>query len=275
MATPARRPVTADIRELTEGSEFKQLEQIFAEIWSRDGPPPISAELMRAMAHSGNYVVGARVSGQLAAGLVGFLGKTRDHALHLHSHILGVLPRYQLHGAGFALKQHQRTWALDRGITVVTWTFDPLVRRNGYFNLSKLGAEVCAYHDDFYGAMGDRINGKGASDRAEAVWRLDSERSVRSAVRASSETEVEALVAHGAEIALLEAPDGAPRTQPATGPLVLCQVPADIVALRRQNPGLADEWRQALRVTFGHALMDGYAATGMTHSGWYVVRRQA
>ena len=66
-----------------------------------------------------------------------------------------------------------------------------------------------------------------------------------------------------------------PRTQPATGPLVLCQVPADIVALRREDPGLADEWRQALRVTFGHALMDGYSATGMTHSGWYIVRRQA
>jgi predicted GNAT superfamily acetyltransferase len=31
----------------------------------------------------------------------------------------------------------------------VTWTFGPLVRRNAYFNLVKLGATAVAFHKDF------------------------------------------------------------------------------------------------------------------------------
>src|SRR5579864_2884384 len=170
-----------ELRPLSELDEIRDLESVFTRIWSKDGPPPVTADLMRALATSGNYVVGAFLEGRLVAGLVGFIGRLPGRGLHLHSHILGVLPEMQLRGAGFALKQHQRSWALANDIDEVIWTFDPLVRRNGFFNVCKLGADVLEYHVDFYGAMGDVINGGGASDRAVAVWRLGSERSVRAA----------------------------------------------------------------------------------------------
>ncbi|NEP08647.1 MAG: GNAT family N-acetyltransferase, partial [Okeania sp. SIO4D6] len=45
----------------------------------------------------------------------------------------GILPGVQHSGVGRAMKQHQRDWAIERGIPWITWTFDPLVRRNAWF----------------------------------------------------------------------------------------------------------------------------------------------
>lgn len=261
-----------EIRDLGELVELQELEHVFAEIWRRDVAPPLSAELMRALAHSGNYVAGAYHRGRLVAGLVGFFGLVPGHDLHLHSHILGVLPNQQLQGTGFALKQHQRTWALERGIEEITWTFDPLVRRNGYFNVCKLGADIVEHHVDFYGPMGDGINGAGASDRVLALWRLRSERAVAAASGRPDEPEFERLLDGGATVALETGPDGEPLTSRINGRTVLCHTPADIVALRRDRPDLADAWRFALRATFGAAVEAGYRTAGMTRSGWYVLR---
>jgi len=262
------------VREIADVSELQKLEHVFTEIWKRDGTPPISAELMRALAHTGNYVAAAYAGDRLVGGCVGFLGRLAGESLHLHSHILGVLLDEQLRGTGYALKQHQRTWALDRGITEVTWTFDPLVRRNGFFNVCKLGADVLQYHVDFYGAMGDGINGDGASDRVLAVWRLDSERAVQAAAGAPGEPDIEGLLHDGAGVALRESPEGTPQADGAVSPVLLCQAPADVVALRQEQPEVADEWRRALRDTMGRALDDGYETVGMTRTGWYVLQRR-
>ena len=245
------------------------------QIWSKDGPPPLTADLMRAFAHSGNFVVGAFLDRRLVGGLAGFLGHLPEHGLHLHSHILGVLPERQLQGTGYALKQQQRSWALARGIETVIWTFDPLVRRNGFFNVCKLGADVPQYHVDFYGAMGDGINGDGASDRAVAVWQLKSPRSVRAAAGGAPEPDVDGLIASGVAVALREDTDGAPAVGELGAEMLLCQVPADIVALRRQRPQLAEQWRIAHRETFGCALERGLIAIGMTRSGWYVLAKRS
>jgi len=34
---------------------------------------------------------------------------------------------------------------------VIAWTYDPLIRRNAYFNLVKLGARPVEYLRNFYG----------------------------------------------------------------------------------------------------------------------------
>jgi predicted GNAT superfamily acetyltransferase len=53
----------------------------------------------------------------------------------------------------------------------------------------------------------------------------------------------------------------------------MCQIPEDVLAWRRRDPGLAREWRSALRHTMGRAITAGYAATSMTRDGWYLVER--
>src|SRR4029077_2210825 len=148
----------AVISELSELDDLLALEALFAAIWERPDEPPVNSDLLRALAHSGNYVAGAYVGSRLVGGLVGWLGGDPARELHLHSHILGVLPDSQVHGLGFELKQHQRRWCLERGVKLVEWTTDPLVRRNIYFNLTKLGAQARAYLVNFYGVMADGLN---------------------------------------------------------------------------------------------------------------------
>ena len=52
----------------------------------------------------------------------------------------------------------------------MTWTFDPLVRRNAWFNIDVLGAQVHEYLVDFYGPIDDAINAGDESDRLLVAW---------------------------------------------------------------------------------------------------------
>ena len=91
----------------------------------------------------------------------------------LHSHITGILPGVRRTGLGRAMKLHQRAWAAEHGLAWVTWTFDPLVRRNAWFNIGVLGAEVHEYLVDFYGPIDDAINAGDESDRLLVAWAVD------------------------------------------------------------------------------------------------------
>jgi predicted GNAT superfamily acetyltransferase len=246
------------IRALTEMDELAAAADLLAAIWGY--PPdqgPITPELLRALAHSGNYVAGAWDGDRLVGTSAGFLGRHGDE-LHLHSHISGVELGHQGANLGFALKQHQRDWALERGIRVIEWTFDPLVRRNAYFNLAKLGARVVGYQPHFYGAMRDAVNAGDETDRAVVRWDLGSAPSVPAGTGV---------------VVLRPDDDGRPQVDKSDADVIKAWVPEDVVALRRDDPETASAWRSALRDTLGAAVGDGYVATGMTRDGWYTLER--
>jgi predicted GNAT superfamily acetyltransferase len=261
-----------EISELGDLDDLHTLERIFAEIWGKPGEPPIVSDVLMALAHSGNYVAGVRVDGRLVGGLVGWLGGTPPAHLILHSHILGVVTDSPVRGLGFELKQHQRAWCLERGVKTIEWTFDPLVRRNAYFNLNKLGAEASEYLVNFYGEMTDGINAGEESDRILISWRLDSRRAEEAAagrphdpLAGASARNVDALLSVGST--------GEPVPGSSSAARVTCQVPEDIVAVRRTDPSLSRAWRLALRTAFTAAFAAGYRITGVTRAGGYVLDR--
>ena len=256
------------IEELGGLDDLRELAELFAAVWGRPGEPPISSDLLRALAHSGNYLAGTRSDGRLIGGIVGWLGGHPPHELHMHSHILGVVPGVEARGLGFALKQHQRRWCLERSVGAVEWTFDPLVRRNAYFNLTKLGAEAARYLVDFYGTMNDGINAGDESDRILIRWELASEK----AAQAAEGRPPEPAVDEGAARILVVGANEAPVEKALEGTPALMQVPDDIVALRRRAPELARAWRQAVRTALGDAMSAGYRITSVTRDGWYVLR---
>jgi predicted GNAT superfamily acetyltransferase len=253
-----------DVAELHETGELRELADLLAAVWVRAQEPPLNAETLRALSHAGAYVSGARRGDRLVGGLVGFFGLSPDRRLTLHSHVLGVLEQARGGGVGYALKQHQRRWAAERGIETVAWTFDPLVRRNAHFNLVRLGAVVAAYEEDFYGPMDDAINALDPTDRLLVRWRVASPRS-------AVEADLAALLARGAAVALRVGPGGEPLAGAAGDGVRLCQVPEDIVALRRERPDLALAWRLALRSALGGALAGGSQVSGVARGGWYVL----
>jgi predicted GNAT superfamily acetyltransferase len=258
--------------------------ELLRKVWRADSADSlVNANLLRALEHSGNYVVGAVDTGDEAGGLVGvavgFIGEG-----HLHSHIAGVDPGRQHRGVGYALKQHQRAWALGLGLPEVRWTFDPLVLRNAYFNLHKLGATATAYLPDFYGPMSDGVNAGDASDRLYVSWQLRSERVAAAARGKVAEAPTAALRAGGAAV-LLDRAGGRPVAAghdptdrglagggvPADGRPVLVAVPPDIERVRAGDPDLAACWRIAVREALGAALSAGYRITGIGRDGFYLL----
>ena len=259
-------PVAYRIAELTEVADLQEVVNLFAQVWG--GEAPINSNTLRALSHSGNYLAGARSDGRLIGAVMGWLGGHPPHDLHLHSHILAVVPDIEARGLGFALKQHQRDWCLARQVPVVEWTFDPLVRRNAYFNLTKLAAGAARYLINFYGPMEDSINAGDESDRILIRWDLDSEK----ARAAAAGRAVEQEAVDGMPKALRVSGDGEPDAHAVRGSSALVQVPDDIVAIRKSNPALARRWRNAVRAVLGDAMSSGYRVTGATRDGWYVLR---
>ncbi len=227
------------IKVLSDPADLRRLTVLFNQVWG-SVTPIVGVELLRAMGHTGGYVAGAFQHDRMVGGSLGFLGRHRGD-LALHSHITGILPGVRQTGLGRHMKLHQRHWAADHDLPWVTWTFDPLVRRNAWFNIAVLGATIDDYLVDFYGQMNDALNGTDPSDRLLAAWRTDG-------------------------------PDEQPRVAAAVPPgAVAVPTPEDIVVLRRTDPTAAAEWRLRLREELGGPLTSGARVVSFTRDGQYVV----
>ncbi|MEV2251746.1 GNAT family N-acetyltransferase [Streptomyces sp. NPDC050147] len=252
------------VQELHDLRGLERANALFEEIWgSSPGASPMGVEQMRALSHAGNYVAGAFDDGRLVGASVAFFAAPAGQALH--SHVTGALPGRR---AGLALKLHQRQWALDRGLRRISWTYDPLVRRNAHFNLTKLGGRPVEYLTSFYGAMDDAINGGDDTDRALIAWELNG----AAAVAASASRSVPVTVPGDAAIAL-SVRDGLPVIGRGDAATLLIEVPPDIEGLRRTDPGAAKAWRLALREVLGGLLADGARVIGFHDRSSYVITR--
>ena len=223
-----------DIRTLDDVDGIHEAARILDEVWGEPGTMP--ANILRALEHAGNYVVGLFDGDRMIGASAAFFGSPAERSMH--SHITGVLPGHQGKGLGRQLKEHQRAWALHRGVGHITWTFDPLVARNAYFNLAVLGARATEYLVDHYGAMADAVNRGDESDRVMVTWPL-----AEPPASPPKEADVVAVVA----------------------------VPDDIEALRRSDPAAAAAWRRRLRDDLRGHLASGRRIGGFDRRGYLIV----
>ncbi|GAA1956495.1 GNAT family N-acetyltransferase [Microbacterium deminutum] len=228
-------PPGMDIRALETVEAVFAASEVLAEVWGGDhaGMPP---NLLRALAHSGNYAVGLYDGDRIVGASVAFFAAPADRSMH--SHITGVLPDHQSHGLGRVLKQHQRQWALAREVGHITWTFDPLVARNAHFNLRVLGTRVDEYLVNHYGPMDDGVNRGDETDRILVSWALASP-----PVPTPEDERVVASVA----------------------------IPHDIEALRRESPSDAAAWRHRVRDEMLGHLAAGLAVGGFDDARGYLL----
>lgn len=237
----AAAPDGIEIRPLDEIEQVFAASAVLDEVWGGDrtGMPP---NLLRALAHSGNYAVGLYDTSGDADRMIGASVAffAAPAARSMHSHITGVLAEYRSLGLGRVLKQHQRAWAFARDVGHITWTFDPLVARNAHFNLRVLGARVDEYLVDHYGAMDDGVNRNDETDRLMVTWAL-----------------------------------AAPASPPDEARVVTSvAVPHDIEALRRADPAEALEWRYRVRDAFGGLYQDGFVVAGFDDERGYLFTRR-
>ncbi|MFG6444885.1 GNAT family N-acetyltransferase [Microbacterium sp. P06] len=222
------------IRTLDTVDGVHAASRLFDEVWPGERST-MPANILRALEHAGNYVVGVYEGERMLAASAAFFGAPA--ARTLHSHITGVLPEAQGRGIGRAVKLHQRAWAREREIDRITWTFDPLIARNAHFNLTVLGGGVADYLVDQYGQMGDDVNRGDASDRLLVSWAVA----------------------------------GSP---PLLGEVVAAvQIPRDIGAIRATSPEDAAEWRLRVRESLLAALADGLRVGGFDVERGYLLTR--
>jgi predicted GNAT superfamily acetyltransferase len=149
---------------------------------------------------------------------------------------LAIKPGLRGLGLGARLKWFQRDWCLERGLTKVRWTYDPLRAINAGLNIGVLGAVADEYFINYYGEM-PGMNAGLPSDRIMAVWHLDSQR-------------VTAL------------DQGIEETANTYTELERLQIPKDIDALLFQNPDAALAERLRVRDAMMGYFADGYRIVG-------------
>lgn len=224
------------VRTLEDLADLDHIDAVFAQVWGA-GVPVLGVELLRAITHAGGHAGGAFIDGVLVGASAAFLGRHHGR-LTLHSHATGVLAQARGLHIGRALKLHQRQWALDHGIDLITWTFDPLIRRNAWFNIARLGALPVEYLIDFYGPMKDEINVGEESDRLLVAWELNN--------------------------------PADPVTYDPTKHSSI-PTPADIESMRRSDPTEARAWRQRLREQLRELVASG-RVVGFTRENGYLVQ---
>lgn len=127
------------------------VEELQKEVWGLPGLDVVPLSHLVAVKAAGGVLLGAFDDKTLVGFVYGFVSYEYGQMAH-HSHMLAVKPAQRNFNLGLKLKLAQRERVLAQGITVMTWTFDPLQSLNAYFNFNKLGVLADQYKIDFYGA---------------------------------------------------------------------------------------------------------------------------
>jgi predicted GNAT superfamily acetyltransferase len=234
-----KHPVS--VVHLHELSSQLAAREIFDSVWAIRSGTEITSNLLQAMIHGGAYLSGAFMANRMLGAAFAF--PATNSGLHLHSHMTAVLPEFRDKGVGYALKIDQWNWAKKKNYSHLSWTFDPLVRRNARLNIAKLGVEISDYFPNFYGDMPDALNAGDESDRLMVSWRTD----------------VDAPRAR--ELITNPEPDD-----------VLIEIPEDIVAIRTKNQSESMKWRRQVREQFMVAFEKNGKVIGFSANNEYVVR---
>ena len=155
--------------------EFQACVDLQKEVWNFADSDLIPLRMFVVAAKIGGQVIGG-FDGSSLAGFALSIPGTRNGQSYLHSHMLAVLDKYRNTGIGRRMKLAQRDDALQRGIDLIEWTFDPVEIKNAHLNIARLGAISRRYNINQYGVSSSPLQGGLPSDRLIAEWWLRSRR---------------------------------------------------------------------------------------------------
>ena len=290
------------IRILETVEEMLLVEELQRAVWPGSELDVVPGHLLLTAAHNGGLVIGAfnTQAESQPPSLIGFvfgfpgLYFTPDGPRPKHcSHMLGVDARYRDQGIGFLLKRAQWQIVRHQGLDRITWTYDPLLSRNAYLNITKLGAVSNTYIQDVYGVMRDSLNAGLPSDRLQVDWWVNSPRvGRRLSRRARLPLNLEDYSIAGIEIINpaqinednLPVPTDelhpslvAMRQGEEPAAMLLLEVPAEFQALRAAHTSLALHWRLHTRSILELLFEGGYLITDFVYlpgdpgRGFYVL----
>ena len=206
----------------------------------------------------GGVVLGAfdNKTGKMVAFLFGFLGREPGGPLKLCSQNMGVLKEWRRSGIAEALKRAQRERVLAQGLSLITWTYDPLEGPNAHLNLHKLRGISRRYIQNLYGTNFGALNAGLPSDRLLVEWWLRGTH-LETTTELAGETAPQIFQIEGEGVRRQIAHSDLGLQQE----LILLETPADIHPLKAADMALALDWRLKVREAFETYFGKGYIAT--------------
>ena len=263
------------IKAIESISEIRKIASVEAETWGMQQEHTVPDHVLAAVARDGGVLLGAYDQDTLIGYTLGWLGTVSEgghlpanQRLKLVSHMTGVLEKYRDRGVGYQLKLAQREWALNQGLDLITWTYDPLESRNGYFNINLLGSVCSTYLRDYYGDMVDEMNQGVYSDRFRVDWWIDhpdvANRLSGRPEQAGDPISIAEILEQGSALAyetklgesgLITPPDN---FEIVDAERILVEIPPDFQAIRHQDLKLALSWRVLTREVFEYYFSRGF-----------------
>jgi predicted GNAT superfamily acetyltransferase len=269
-------PMPAPVIRLLETPEdMTSVEFLQRAVWPGSETDVVPAHVFITAVHNGGLVIGAFVGDQLIGFVFGFPGLefTPDGPRPKHcSHMMGIHPNQRDSGVGFALKRAQWQMVRHQGLDHITWTYDPLLSRNAYLNMAKLGAVCNTYRRSEYGDMRDGLNAGLPSDRFQVDWWINTRRvELRLGKRARrplkldnfSKADLQPLYSLHPQADRWSRPPE--HFSPLEGKLALVEIPSNFIALKDADFALARDWRFFSRELFETAFAAGYIVTDFVY----------
>ena len=159
------------IRPLTTLDECRQVAALERTVWGYTDaedvvPPPVLIVSIKR----GGILLGAFDDGGAMRGFVYSMPAIKGGRPTQWSHMLGVMPEMRAAGLGARLKLAQRQAALDMGLDLIEWTYDPMQALNAHLNFTKLGVIVEEYEENVYGTSSSPLHKGNPTDRFVAEW---------------------------------------------------------------------------------------------------------
>jgi predicted GNAT superfamily acetyltransferase len=259
------------IRLLESPEDMNAVESLQRIVWPGSEIDVVPAHLLITAVHNGGIVLGAFDEDKIVGFVFGFPGLDMlpDGPQPKHcSHMMAVHPDWRDSGLGFALKRAQWQMVRHQGLNHITWTYDPLLSRNAYLNIAKLGAVCNTYRTSEYGNMRDGLNAGLPSDRLQVDWWLNTVRvgrrlgkRLRGTLKLDQFAKAELQSLYELQTGtggLLRPPE---HFSPAGAAIVLAEIPSDFLALKEADFALARDWRFFTREVFETIFADGYLVT--------------
>ena len=253
------------IRPVYKNDQFQQVVALQKIYWGEDDAALVPTHMLASIVGYGGHVHAAFDEDRMVGTLIGFLGADIDpdsqqnapSRMLIMSKRMIVLPEYRGHKIGERLKLAQRDYALQHGIRLVSWTFDPLLAPNAYLNLHKLAGLGQGYVPNFFGT--GAVHPTLSEDRIKVNWWVDDDLTRERLAGQTIFNTADAPVINPAEMQKgLLIPTGKPTSFDEKQ--VLLQIPPNHAALQNLDAGLARSWRDHVRECFMTAFEQGYQA---------------
>jgi predicted GNAT superfamily acetyltransferase len=272
------------IRPLTSLDDCRSVAALEKTVWGyADAEDVVPPPVLIVSIKRGGILLGAFDDAGEMKGFVYSIPGIKDGRLIQWSHMLGVSPDARATGLGVGLKLAQRARALDMGIDLIEWTYDPLQTLNAHLNFARLGVVVEEYEENIYGESSSPLHRGTPTDRFVAEWHVREPHVERRIASGGSPLVRDASVA-GAPVVNPSEPSGA-WLRPGRVDLtldarrLLVEIPEGFSDMQRVEPALALDWRLATRAAFQTYFGRGYRAVDFFRApqagrGHYLLARQ-